>query len=235
MNTRSIFLVVMAAMLLLIVPSAGFTQDEAAKDKATDKSVRSTPYCAVWQSLTPDQRKQLKVLRVETAKRIAALRADLAQKRIANMELSISDKPDQGAVDRNRSDIEAIRDDIRKERRNMFREVRALLTPEQQQAAGLARGDGGDEAVPGCQCPRCMRMRHGMMGQGGGMAGHGYGMGSGRGMGRFGAQSDADDESDQGQRLRGMHGNRNMDMAGPGQGRGFRRCPMALPAELDDM
>ncbi len=181
-------------------------------DGSVDSS-RTKRFKGLWDELTPDQKKQAKMLRLESARRIANIKCELGKRRVELIEFRLAEKPDFDAIDKKQTEIWNLMDEKRKERRQLKQKFRSLLTPEQREKI---YSSGFSGCPMGCSnCPfanKHMRkgmgrgmmhhgmMGHGMMGQGmmnEGMMGRGMGMMRGMHPGRMGMMNDdADNDQD---------------------------------------
>jgi len=90
----------------------------------------------VWKQLSKDQQKQAESLRLEFFKKMETLQGELGRKRVEITELASKDSPDEQAIQKKREEIWALRDAMRKERRELGTKMRSLLTPEQRKEIG---------------------------------------------------------------------------------------------------
>lgn len=90
----------------------------------------------IWKQLSKDQQKQAESMRLEFFKKMETLQSEMGKKRLELMELAAKDSPDEQTIQNKREEIWALRDAMRKERRELSTNMRSLLTPEQRKEIG---------------------------------------------------------------------------------------------------
>ena len=83
--------------------------------------------------LSSEQRGKIADLREKQARNAIRIRADLGNARLDLARLMRADKPDRAAIGRTIEKLGELRTEMQKSRVNTMLDVRALLTPEQQQ------------------------------------------------------------------------------------------------------
>ena len=88
-------------------------------------------------NLTKEQKEKISALKIDFLKKKLALKGEKGQKKIELMELFAKSPQDETAIQKKKGEIWALKDQIRKERRNFSTSVRSLLTPEQREKLGV--------------------------------------------------------------------------------------------------
>lgn len=129
----------------------------------TIQNQTSSGRISFWQSLSPDQKKQIRQLRIDKEKQMLALRNQIGQKRIEMMEINNADKPEEQAINKKEEEIWGIQDQMRQLKRASKQKFLSILTPEQRQQvrSGMGMFHHGMSGGQGCPCRQQMGM-HGM-------------------------------------------------------------------------
>lgn len=99
--------------------------------------------------LTDDQQRKAEALRLEFLKKTEPIRAEISKKRLELVDLAAKSDPDPATMEKKREEIWKLQDQIRAERREMGKQFRALLTPEQLRNLGPYAGGRGRGFGPG--------------------------------------------------------------------------------------
>lgn len=93
--------------------------------------------------LSDEQRQKADALRLEFLKKTEPIRAEIRTKKLELMELASKPQPDTAAMEKTREEIWKLKDQMRVHGRDMGKQFRALLTPEQLRDLGPYGGGPG--------------------------------------------------------------------------------------------
>jgi Spy/CpxP family protein refolding chaperone len=166
-GTEFLKLLVTASFMIAISNLAIAQQTNMPAGKSSgDQTIQnqtSSGRISFWQSLSPDQKKQIRQLKIDKEKQMLALRNQIGQKRIEMMEINNADKPEEQAINKKEEEIWGIQDQIRQLKRASKQKFLSILTPEQRQQVRSKMGmyHHGMSDRQGCPCRQQIGM-HGM-------------------------------------------------------------------------